>query len=202
MQRRIFVAINLTEKIKNKLACYQDEIEELFLSQQSESSGTGPIRWTKKENLHITLEFLGHLADEELIELCQKTKKIASGKEFFNIRLNKICYGPPDKKQNRTPRSMSPSNSFLRSSGFLKENRTPRMVWVTGEKIKEFNLVPHITLGRIRAWEFKRLEPEERPEINREIDLDFEVKSIEIMESQLKRSGMEYITLESFPLSE
>lgn len=179
MQRRIFIAINLPENIKNKIACYQNEIEELFASCRNEVSDAGPIKWTKKENLHITMEFLNYLTDEELIELCQKTKEIASEKKVFNIHLNKICYGPPDKKQTRIP----------------------RMVWLTGEKIKEFNFVPHITLGRIRAWEFKRLEPEEKPEINQDIDLNFEVNSIEIMESRLKRGGPEYTILESAPLS-
>jgi len=74
------------------------------------------------------------------------------------------------------------------------------MVWVIGEKIKEFNLTPHITLGRIKTWEFRRMEPEERPEINEDINLNFEVNSIEIMESQLKRNGPDYTILESCPL--
>ena len=163
MKHRIFIAINLPEKIKNRLVEYKDKWPEL------------PIRWTKKENLHITLEFLGYMTDEELIELFQKTKGIASGKESFTLRLNKICYGPTDKKP-------------------------PRMVWVMGEKIKEFNLTPHITLGRLKTWQWRQMEPEERPEVSEDIDLAFEVNSIEVMDSQLKREGPEYAVLESFPL--
>ena len=87
---------------------------------------------------------------------------------------------------------MSSSRSFQRSS-----RGTPRMVWVTGEKIKEFNIAPHITLGRIKTWEFRRLELEERPQIAEDIDLTFEVASIEVMESDLKREGPEYVILES-----
>ena len=168
MKHRIFIAINLPENIKNILSSYRDKWPDL------------PVRWTKKENLHITLEFLGYLIDEELIELFQKTKELALKNESFSIRLNKICYGPPNKKPS--------------------EVRTPRMVWATGEKTKEFNLLPHITLGRLKTWEWRRIEPEERPEVNEEIDLTFEVNSIEIMESVLKRTGPEYIILESCPL--
>lgn len=100
------------------------------------------------------------------------------------------------------------------------------MVWVEGEKSEELGklqkdlenslftasirslkpdirpYIAHITLGRIRAWEFRQIEPEERPEINEDIDLSFEVKSIEIMESELKRGGAEYAILESFKLKE
>lgn len=162
MKHRIFIAINLPEEIKNSLAKYQEKWPEL------------PIRWTKKENLHITLEFLGYLTEEELIELFQRTKEIAAEKESFSLHLNKICYGPTDKKP-------------------------PRMVWAIGEKVKEFNLTPHITLGRLRTWQWRQMEPEERPEVSEEIDLTFEVNSIEVMESQLKRGGPEYTVLESFP---
>lgn len=163
MRRRIFIAVNLPEKIKTKLTDYQAKWPDL------------PVRWTKKENLHITLEFLGYLIEEELMELCQKMKETLSEKKVFSVSLNKICYGPPRKA-------------------------LPRMIWVTGEKIKELNVSPHITLGRIKTWQFKQIEPEERPEINEDIDLSFGVKSIEIMESRLKRNGPEYTVLESISL--
>ena len=163
MGQRTFIAINLPEYVKNKLAKYQLRWPEL------------PCRWTKKENLHITLEFLGYLTDEELVEVCQKTDKIASGKEAFTVKLDKICYGPGNKKPSK-------------------------MVWATGEKIKELNIHPHVTLGRIKTWQFKQMDPDQRPEINEDIDLTFDVDSIEIMESKLERGGPKYTILQSCSL--
>jgi 2'-5' RNA ligase len=187
MRQRIFIAINLPENIKRNLIDYQGKWLEL------------PCRWTKKENLHITLMFLGYLSDQELLEVLNITKEVVSRHEPFLINLTKISYGPPKKMP-------------------------PRMVWIEGEKSKELanlqidlekslissekikfepeerSLTPHITLGRIRQWEFRKIEPEERPEVNEEINLSFEVNSIEVMESQLKRGGAEYTILESFEL--
>lgn len=163
MQRRVFIAINLPEGVKKKLSSFQLKWPEL------------PCRWTKKDNLHITLEFLGYLTDEEIVELCQRTRQIASEKPAFTIKLTKISYGPTDKKP-------------------------VRMVWVIGDKIKELGITPHITLGRLKLWQFRQMEPEERPEINENIDSSFEVNSIEVMESRLKRSGPDYTILESCPL--
>jgi len=184
MRHRIFIAINLPGDIKKKLIDYQAKWLEL------------PIRWTKKENLHITLMFLGYLSDEELLEILKITKEVASRYEPFSINLKKIIYGPPKKMP-------------------------PRMIWAEGEESEELGKLqrdlensllsssvkdlesearpyaPHITLGRIKAWEFRRIEPEERPEVNEEINLNFEVNSIEVMESQLKRGGPEYTILES-----
>lgn len=163
--KRIFIAINLSEEIKKELSSFPAKWPEL------------PVRWTKKDNLHITLKFWGYISNEELAEICQKTKELTSKHRPFTVTLNKICYGPPKK---------SP----------------PRMVWAVGEKIKEFDFTPHITLGRIQTWQWQQIEPEERPEINEEINLSFEVNSIEVMESALKKGGPKYTILESFKLGE
>ena len=188
MPHRIFIAINLPEKIRIRLVNYQKKWPEL------------PIRWTKKDNLHITLVFIGYVKDEEIPEICKITKEIAEKNTGFTINLNKICYGPPKKMP-------------------------PRMVWVSGEKSEELTRLqkglensflsspvkkpvkqekrlysPHITLGRIRRWEFRQIEPEERPSVNEDISLSFEVNSIEIMESRLKRTGAEYAVLNSYTL--
>jgi len=167
MKHRIFLAINLPEKIKKELSSFQSKWPEL------------PIRWTRESNLHITLEFLGYISDDELLKVFQNTKEQALKHKPFTITLNKICYGPPKRS----------SNSW-----------TPRMIWVMGEKVQELDLLPHITLGRIRTWDFRKIEPDEVPQVNEDINLSFDVKSIEVMESVLKKGGPEYTILESFQL--
>jgi len=190
MQRhRIFIAINLPENTRKKLSECQSKWPSL------------PCYWTKKDNIHITLLFLGYLTDEELLEVIKDTEKIVSECESFRISLNKIIYGPPKKFP-------------------------PRMVWATGEQSEELKIlqkkleegiyyeplpdnekrekrnyfVPHITLGRIKSWELNQMDREEIPEINEETNLNFLVESIEIMESELKRGGPEYTVLESYQL--
>lgn len=177
MRHRVFIAINLPEDIKQKLAEYQYKWPEL------------PARWTKKENLHITQEFLGYLTDEEILKTGQRLREEASRQEPHSVTLNKIIYGPPEKP----PSSKSSSNSFRRSPSFPIKSWAPRMVWAVGDPY-------HITLARLKQLEFRKLDPEERPQINEDINLTFEINSIEVMESQLKRTGSEYVVLESFPL--
>ena len=71
---------------------------------------------------------------------------------------------------------------------------------VTNYSPENHSFKPHVTLARIREWEFRRIELEERPLVEEDISLDFEVNSVEIMESELKRGGPEYVVLESIPL--
>jgi 2'-5' RNA ligase len=199
MPRRIFIAINLPEQIKKELSSLREKWPEL------------PCRWTKKENLHITLIFLGYVKDEELPEILEVVKTTASKNKPFLINLKRICYGPPHQSKHGT--------------GQATDKKPARMVWAEGEKSIEMAklqtdlenalqggtldfkketraFAPHITLGRLKLWEFRQMEPEEKPEISEEISLNFEVSSIEIMESKLKPQGPDYFALESMELAE
>ncbi|MBI4101732.1 MAG: RNA 2',3'-cyclic phosphodiesterase, partial [Candidatus Nealsonbacteria bacterium] len=138
------------------------------------------------------LVFLGSVSDEDLLSVIKTAKEVAPKHDTFFLNLRKVLYGP--------------------------ESRSPRMVWAKGEISEEMgnlqkNLeislkmpsekrpyAPHITLGRLKQWEFQKINPEERPAVQEEINLNFEVASIEIMESELKRGGPEYAILESIPL--
>jgi 2'-5' RNA ligase len=181
--QRIFIAINLPGEIKDNLESYKLKFAEL------------PCRWVKKENFHITLSFLGNLSNEEVLEVIDTTKKIAEKNQPFSVKLNHVGLGPTIKN--------------------------PRFLWVTGEKSpelykiqKELNAslfglssyldkerdreyIPHITLGRIRQFEFRRLNPEDLPVLEEDISLIFKVSSIDVMSSVLKKGGSEYSILES-----
>lgn len=183
-KHRVFVAINLPHEVRQILAGYEEKWPEL------------PAKWAGSDNLHITLVFLGSLTDTELGETCMVAKEVAERHSYFTLTLNKVMYGLPGK--------------------------SPRMVWTEGEKSKELSVLkrdledsllekvrfkpetrsfsPHITLARIREWEFKKINLNERPEINEHIDLAIPVESIEVMESVLKKSGPEYQIIESYSL--
>jgi len=186
-RHRVFIAINLPENVKKTLARYGEIWPEL------------PAKWASKDNLHITLEFLGQLTDVEIADVCKVAGEVANRHAPFSINLDKIQYGPPKKNP-------------------------PRMIWARGERSNELmelkndlqdflleevqfrpdgkGFTPHITLARIKEWEFKKIEPEERLEINEDVNFNFTVESIEVMESVLKRGGPVYTILESCELKQ
>lgn len=199
-RHRIFVAINLPADIKKELFLYSEKWPEL------------PSKWTPADNIHITLEFLGALNDEEIGEVCVIVKEVAERHRSFSLSLNQIIYGPPLR------------SAFAKASrgrqGFA--GQAPKMVWAEGEKSEELTLLredlensltekirfvpenrvfaPHITLARISSFAWRGIEPEERPEVNEKIDLAFTVESVEVMESVTKRGGPVYTVLESHEL--
>lgn len=188
MKYRIFIAINLPEEIKTNLGDFQKKYSGL------------PARWIKPGNMHITLEFLGYIDEEAIEELKQIISKITAKHSLFPISLTNICYAPP----KITP---------------------PRMIWAMGEQTESFTSLkddlekelsksakirfiperkepmPHVTLARIKDWEWRRIEPEERPGVGERVNFEVPVESIDLMESVLKKSGPEYTILESFNLN-
>jgi len=189
MKKRIFISIGIPEGAKNKLVSFVEEINNSF----THFNDFCPVKWTRRENLHVTLFFLGEIEIEEIPSIFGIVEEIASRHDAFRMELKNISYGPNEKN--------------------------PKMLWAKGEKSEELtklqqdlekNLLnirepdngfaPHITLGRITQWEFKKIDLEERPEVNKDIDISFTVDSIDIMESELKKGGARYTVLKSFGL--
>ncbi|MDD3170389.1 MAG: RNA 2',3'-cyclic phosphodiesterase [Candidatus Paceibacterota bacterium] len=185
MKKRVFIAVNLPQNVKEKLEAIQKKTDSSF----SFFNDFCPIKWTRKNSLHITLLFLGNMEMEDVFYAFEKTGELAQKTAPFEIVLNGISYSPPDN---------------------------PRLVWVNGEKSEELKeahdflekelsgrgskeFAPHITLGRIKQWQFRKIDKEEIPRLE-EINLRFKVNSIEVMESELKKGGAAYTVLKSFSL--
>lgn len=189
MQHRIFIAINLPENIKTRLREFQ-----------SRFSGW-PVRWTKEVSLHLTLVFIGSVSGQQLVETCQAVRTAASKYQPFFIDFQRIVLGPP---------------------GWLERGTPPRFIWVEGGVSRQLTdlkrevetvllsvnaglvsgearpFKPHITLARIPPEKWQRMASQ--PLMDKEFLAQWQVTSVEVMESDLKRDGAEYIVLESMIL--
>src|SRR5574340_1053416 len=56
MNVRIFVAVEITEEIRKKLAEFQDKLKMV----------DADVGWVAPENLHITLKFIGYIDEEKI----------------------------------------------------------------------------------------------------------------------------------------
>lgn len=188
MKRRIFIAINLPENIKKRIWDFQNKWESL------------PVRWTKRDSLHLTLIFIGYVDDEEMLEVCRLTREVAQKNEPFFIDFEKILYGPPQNNQ-KPPRMIwlkgRPSDELIQIRKELEENL------ISSEGVGNFNIEkhpfsPHITLARVKIGQWRNLSSS--PEVEQDFKASLAVNSIDVMESELKRDGAEYTILESCPL--
>ncbi len=223
MKRRVFIAINLPEKIKKKLVEYRERYDILLASQSllaRQSLGVGggggwPVRWTKKNSLHLTLIFIGYVSNEQALEICRVVRGVTEKAEPFMIRFKKIIPGPA--------RNASQASSCVAGGPVGK---SPRMIWVEGEKSNELvdlknqledallnvdsglsrkdykSFTPHMTLARVNQTNKSLPENFDWASIEEPFNFQVSVQSIEVMESDLRSDGAEYAVLESCPLGE
>ena len=186
MEHRIFIAINPSQEIKEKIFKHQLSFPNL------------PVNWTKKENLHITLSFLGYTKDESIAEIINSVEEVSARHHSFFLELNKVCYGPTIQN----PRMIWVTGKKSKEMGELKNDLEKKLLNAQKRKDSVFKegLSPHITLGRLKRSDFKQISPEERPIIDKDIFEKFEVTSIDIIESELEPSGAQYTLLQSINL--
>jgi len=184
MLRRIFLAINIPESLKEEMLQVQNTLPEI------------PCTWTSKENLHFTLVFLGNTSDKELEEVLALAKGVGKRHTKFSIKLSKIVYGPLKSPESNllvprmiwamghTPKALLPLQKDLE-----RAFSASTILHFTPEK-HPYTL--HLTLARLNRFELQTMEQDELPIVEEEISWDVPVDSFEVMESYLKRGGAEY----------
>lgn len=75
---RLFVAIDLPEKIKNDLKCCQAQLKKHF----------SRVRFTREDNFHITLKFLGDVEPDKVNQICCHLKRIAANVKPFELNID------------------------------------------------------------------------------------------------------------------
>ena len=192
IKKRIFIAINLPEQIKKQLFDWELKLEQEY--RLGEFRGRN-VNWVIKNNLHITLIFIGYATDEETYEIAKTIKEIAKKHQSFFINLESIILGPVNK----------PSRMFWvegeKSAELASlQNDLENALSVRGEYEKEVRgFKPHITLARFKSSEIAR-KIKEQGMVDKKINYQIPVDSIELMESHLSRRGPEYVVLESVSL--
>ncbi|MBC7106394.1 MAG: RNA 2',3'-cyclic phosphodiesterase, partial [Firmicutes bacterium] len=74
---RLFVAVNLPEAVRARIAGLQREL----------ALAGGDVKWVEEENLHLTVKFLGEVAPEGLPELQGALARAASDCRAFRLEL-------------------------------------------------------------------------------------------------------------------
>lgn len=186
MFKKLFYAVNLPISVKEELLFIKKELED--------DLGKG-IKWVKEENLHITLLFLGNTKEEKVDDIISATKEIKQN--FFRVFFSKLTYMPPEKEKARMIWATGESEELV-----VLQKKIERCMVPSFKKEKEKDFLPHITLGRIKSWEFRKIPLFKIPEIEREISIDFKPSSFELMESKQGKRGPVYQKIASFSFQE
>jgi len=154
-------------------------------------------RFVKPDNWHVTLSFLGYQDEPRLKEISEAVISAAGRFVDPEINFRDIAYGPLGEKKVRMVWAVLSSETSKKLSEIKSD--------LEGELIKagiHFGLedrpfAGHITLARFR----NKTSLNDLPVISRDTNLSFVAKSLDLMESELKRSGAEYVILQKCKFS-
>jgi 2'-5' RNA ligase len=179
---RVFIAVDLPPELRKDLAKLQREMARL----------TDTVRWVASESVHITLKFIGEVAEKRLEDI--DTALAGLTWKPFEITVRGVGFFP-EKRSARvlwagmeapTMQNLAEElDSRLERLGFEKESRTLR---------------PHITLARARH---SRIDSSLVTAASKYVDNEFgsfTVDRVYLFKSILKPAGAEYERLKEYLL--
>ena len=179
MKNKIFISINIPDKVKKRLVLATQKWQEL------------PVKWTREADLHIVLVYLGFTDEEVVLEICEKVKKACENENVFDIKFDQIELFPSVDEPKIIALTGEPNKELKNIVNAIEKE-----LGISASPKKSFR--PYITLGRGRKYKWEALE--EKPSISEKFPLTIDTKSVDIMTSQFSSKESRYSILDSCPL--
>lgn len=152
---------------------------------------TDRVRWTRPENVHLTLKFLGEVAEEQVEQIGAALRRVCAVHAPFDASLSRFGAFPSERRARilwvgvgagaeEVAALASDVDAALEPLGFEREGRP---------------YVPHATLGRVRGKPIRLELPAAVPG-----EPGFGVSRVELVQSTLAAGGAVYEALESLAL--
>ena len=186
---RVFCSIDIPQEVREKVA-------EHISALKGEVPGV-PVSWSRPENIHLTLKFLGDVPQKRVEQLSQAASRAVTGLGRFRIRLEQTGAFPKHGPPRVLWIGISDLNGtldelFVRleeecaKEGFKKESRPYR---------------PHLTVARLRKPHGARTVADAHQELEFG-PTEFEVSELLVMRSELGPHGSKYSVITRHALGE
>jgi len=184
---RLFVGLEIPAAVGDNLAALIKEFREL----SSQVADKRP-RWVRPENLHVTLKFIGEVAETKLDGIRAALSTVQTDARL-ELRFHGLGFFPNENRPTVFWTGLDASPNLQTLAGGIDCALATQGI---AEEQRAF--VPHLTLAR---FDPPGLHEKLRVAIqkNRARDFgSFQAREFHLIESRLKPSGAEYTTLHSF----
>ncbi|HXH59943.1 MAG TPA: RNA 2',3'-cyclic phosphodiesterase [Fimbriimonadaceae bacterium] len=182
---RCFLAVQIPEASKDALEAAAQAIE---------SEAAGFYRWTSREQMHLTLYFLGEM--EETGEVVDALRGVKG--EAVSLSISGLVRLP----ETNVPKVLA--GGVTGEVGVLErtQRRISDTVFAHAAFKETRRYYPHVTFGRLNSRMPGNAKVVKRALAAASIDScePFEVRSFDLVKSTLTKEGPEYETVESFSL--
>jgi 2'-5' RNA ligase len=151
---------------------------------------SGEVRWVRPANVHLTLKFLGDVAEADLSRVAEVLEAVRERHEPFEVELSGFGAFPSARKARIFWAGIGKGAERLRTLAHDVEVSLERL----GFEREARPYTPHLTLGRARGRPASLDASEASAPGAR-----FGVRRMELMESVLGGSGAAYSTVAAYP---
>ncbi|MGH9849358.1 MAG: RNA 2',3'-cyclic phosphodiesterase [Blastocatellia bacterium] len=177
---RTFIAIEIPAEIKTALSRLQTELRR----------AGAEVSWTKPENIHLTLKFLGEIEETLVSEIERACVDVAAEFQPFTLDLDSTGVFP----NARQPRVLWAGLAGETEKAVEIQRRLDERLAAIRFDREEKSFRPHLTIGRVKSNRRTR----ELLALTRSYQLPrlaFDVKEIVVMKSELLPAGARYTSL-------
>ncbi len=187
MAVRTFIAVPLSDEIRRALGRVAEEGRE----------AGGDVKWVEPALIHLTLRFLGDVAEDRLPAVQDALRAAAGAAAPFDLRVAGVGAFPDLRRPRVIWAGGEEKGGVLRGLAAAVEAACVRL----GFGPSDHPFSPHLTLGRVKS--LKGID-NLRPVLERHAGDDFgteRVASFHLMKSVLRPEGPEYSSLMELPLA-
>src|SRR5262245_2742694 len=187
---RLFIALFIPAHIRSELAAVQGELQKKLPK--------GSVAWTKPEQLHVTLRFLGNVAVEQISALKAQLANALKYSSPFELRAEQVGAFPDTRFARVLWAGLDDRQGKLTEILTFVEGAVSQ--FTTQEAHEKFHA--HATLGRVKhlGARDRRSLCELLSNMSQRFFGEWCVKEVELMRSELSSQGALHTCIDSFPL--
>jgi len=179
---RLFVALHISQEIRDAIANLARELKPLDET----------WKWTRSENLHVTLKFLGETPADKLHAVKESLSGVPADLPF-SLKFNSLGFFPNVRRPRVLWVGLDAPPALAKLAHAIDESFAK--IGIPQEE-REFS--PHLTLARTKEGRISAKLGEAIARHAKSMFGEMTAKSFHLIESKLKSTGAEYTTLESF----
>jgi RNA 2',3'-cyclic 3'-phosphodiesterase len=134
---RTFIAVDVSPEVKSRATEVVDQCRRLGIE----------AKWVAVENMHITLQFLGNVRENELPGICRRVERAIRQFPAFDVMCERLGAFPNPERPRVLWMGMSQGREeLIRLQHQVEETMRP-----LGFRGEARRFEPHLTLGRLHA---------------------------------------------------
>ena len=135
---KTFLSVHLSQRVTANIASAVEKM----------AARSNAYNWSKPENLHVTVNFVGEILDREVPEFCKAVKDFVREQTFEPFEIS-LC-GVKAFPTNEQPRTIYMAVDEGTDALIHMNRELTKMIQDWGFNKDKNDFVPHVTLGRLR----------------------------------------------------